>query len=90
MSSTGMRPLLYYSTIDIGTITFPQRTDGDDVVVIPGDGLRLSSHDPSDYPMVRLEHLSQAPQSTPAGNWDYQRTFTGVTVPNKRVSWGPA
>ncbi|MEU3355331.1 hypothetical protein [Streptomyces sp. NPDC037389] len=80
MSSADIRPLLEYSTIDIGTIVFTERPNDDDVVAIPGDGLRLSSHDQSGYPMVRLEHLSRDPQSTPTGNWDYQRTFTGVVV----------
>ncbi|MFF4403802.1 hypothetical protein [Streptomyces sp. NPDC001404] len=80
MSSADIRPLLHYSTIDVGTITFSQQPTDDDIVVIPGAGLRLSSHDPSLCPAMRLEHLSQAPESTPPGSWDYQRSFTGISV----------
>ncbi|MFI9240587.1 hypothetical protein [Streptomyces sp. NPDC053079] len=80
LSSVDLRPSVHHSTIDIGAIAFSQQPDNDDVVMIPAEGLRLSSHDPSFYPAMTLEHLSHAPESTPPGGWDYQRIFNGVTL----------
>lgn len=77
---TDTRPHLHYSTIDVGPIVFSERPENDDIVEIPGDGLRLNSHDSSGYPTLRLEHYSEAPEDTPSGDWDYQRTFQDVST----------
>ncbi|MEV4742963.1 hypothetical protein [Streptomyces sp. NPDC049555] len=83
MSYVDLRPSVQYGTIDVGTIVFSQRPHDDGVVVVPGAGIRLNSDDPSACPAVRLEHLSQAPENTPPGHWDYQRSLLGVTLGDK-------
>ncbi|MFI2073523.1 hypothetical protein [Streptomyces triculaminicus] len=80
VSSTDTRPQLHYSTIDIGPIAFSQRPENDSTIEVPGNSLRLSSRDASGYPMLRIEHHSRVPESTPPDDWDYQRVFQGVSI----------
>lgn len=46
-----VRPRVFYRTIQIGPVFFGEPPADDDVVQIPGDGLRLNSSDNDFYPL---------------------------------------
>ncbi|MDT0401063.1 MULTISPECIES: hypothetical protein [Streptomyces] len=69
-----IRPRVFYRTIQIGPVFFEEPPADDDVVEIPGDGLRLNSSDNDFYPLVRLE-VWDGPASRPSEDWDYERDF---------------